>query len=84
MHRKPCQTLRFKLAWSRLTFQIHNPDMASQQLHTRFCKRKEFDGITNTYYKSKHSNTDNLLPTLDDGKMTVTEHQDYNENEQNN
>ena len=57
--------------------------MSSQQRNTSFCKRKEFDEITKTYYNAKRSNIDNLLPTLVGENMTVTKQQDYGEIEQN-
>ena len=60
----------------------HKLEMASEQLNTSFCKRKELDDITNIYNKSKRSNVNELLPTLDDRKMSVTEKQDYVGNDQ--
>ena len=56
--------------------------MASKQQNISFCKRKELDDITNTYDKSKRSNVNELLPNLDDSKMSVTEQQDYVGNDQ--
>ena len=56
--------------------------MASKQLNISFCKRKELDDITNIYDKSKHSNVNELLPNLDDSKMSFTEQQDYIRNDQ--
>ena len=47
--------------------------MASKQLNISFCKRKELDDITNIYDKSKRLNVNELLPNLDDSKMSVTE-----------
>ena len=56
--------------------------MASKQQNISFCKSKELDDITNTYGKSKRSNVNELLPNLDDSKMSATEQQDYIRNDQ--
>ena len=47
--------------------------MSSQHINSSFCKRKEFQDITNTYNNSRCSNIHTLLPSCDDVKMTVTE-----------
>ena len=60
----------------------HKLEMASKQLNTSFCNRKELVDITNIYNKSKRSNVNELQPALDNRKMSVTEQQDYVGNDQ--